>query len=223
MPSLFGLGEYLTSPESFPPSRVISYDERFVSIYDKYPKASIHILLLPRDPERNLLHPFEALKDPPFLLEVKERANALKASVAGELKRRYGGEKTTGRDWRNEVKVGVHAHPSMNHLHIHVISADNFSECMKTRKHYSGTLTPRFHNRYHNLTYCIDAFNTPFFVPLDDFPLSPDDPRFHPGKNGYLSRELRCWNCGREFGFRNGMAKLKVHLEEEFEEWKEGR
>lgn len=135
--SLFGLGEYLTSPESFPPSRVINYDEKFVSIYDKYPKASIHILLISRDPTRNLLHPFEALKDLSFLAEAKERANALKVSVAEELKRRYDGKEETGRDWMNEVKVGVHAHPSMSHLHIHIISADNFSACLKTRKHYS--------------------------------------------------------------------------------------
>lgn len=142
MPPLFGLGEYLISPESFPPSRVIDYDEKFVSIYDKYPKAFIHILLLSRDPTRNLLHPFEALKDLSFLAEVKERANTLKTSVAGELKRRCGSEETTERDWRNEVKVGIHAHPSMSHLHIHVISADNFSDCMKTRKHYSGPPLP---------------------------------------------------------------------------------
>lgn len=137
MASRDGLGEYLISPESFPPSRVISYDEKFVSIYDKYPKASIHALLLPRDPAWNLLHPFEALKDPSFLAEVKEHANSLKASVAGELKRRYGGKEAAERDWLNEVKVGVHAHPSMSHLHIHIISVDNFSVSMKTRKHYS--------------------------------------------------------------------------------------
>ncbi|KAL0633714.1 aprataxin-like protein [Maublancomyces gigas] len=204
MSSRSGLGEYLTSPESFPPSRVINYDEKFVSIYDKYPKASIHALLLPRDPAWNLLHPFEALEDPSFLAEVKEHANSLKASVAGELKRRYGGKEATERDWLNEVKVGIHAHPSMNHLHIHIISVDNFSVSMKTRRHYN-------------------AFNTPFFIPLDDFPLSPDDPRLHPGKRGYLRRELRCWKCGEEFCSGNSMAKLKTHLEAEFEEWKKGR
>lgn len=139
MSSRSGLGEYLTSPESFPPSRVISYDEKFVSIYDKYPKASIHTLLLSRDPAWNLLHPFEALKDESFLAEVKEHADALKKSVAGELKRQYGSRGATERDWMSEVKVGVHAHPSMNHLHIHVISVDNFSVSLKTKKHYSAT------------------------------------------------------------------------------------
>lgn len=141
-PSIFdshdGLGAYLISPESYPPSRVISYDDKFVSIHDKYPKASIHTLLLPRDPTQNLLHPFEALEDPAFLAEVREHANALKKFVAGELERLYGNdEQIDERDWMKEVKVGIHAHPSMNHVHIHVLSTDNFSPCMKSRKHYS--------------------------------------------------------------------------------------
>lgn len=144
-PSFFdshnGLGEYLISPESYPQSRVITYDEKFVSIHDKYPKSSVHTLLLPRDPTRNLLHPFEALEDPLFLAEVQGYANVLKAFVAGELERLYDGSgQASERDWMKEVKVGVHSHPSMNHLHIHVISTDNISPCMKTRKHYSRGL-----------------------------------------------------------------------------------
>lgn len=138
-PTLFdshdGLGEYLISPESYPQSRVISYDDRFVSIHDKYPKASVHTLLLPRDPSRNLLHPFEAFEDPMFLADVQEHADVLKDFVAGELERLYGNG--GARDWKSEVKVGIHAHPSMNHLHVHVLSPDNYSVCMKSRKHYS--------------------------------------------------------------------------------------
>lgn len=163
-----------------------------------------------------------------------------------------------GRDWESEVLVGVHTHPSMNHLHVHVLSRDRHSERMKHRKHYN-------------------SFATPFFVPVEEFPLRSGDARWgalHGGWRGarerlaglgvdvdvdvgadgrgggagadacagteseeegkdsddqqdsrtpekledYLSRDLACWRCGRNFG--NQFARLKAHLGEEFEAWK---
>lgn len=105
-----------------------------------------------------------------------------------------------GRDWRKEVKVGVHAVPSMNHLHIHVLSRDMHSDRLKHRKHYN-------------------SFTTDFFVPLDDFPLAEDDWRRQPGaQRHWPERPLVCWRCGRDFG--NRFKELKEHLDDEFEEWK---
>ncbi|KAI0407443.1 HIT domain-containing protein [Xylaria palmicola] len=104
-----------------------------------------------------------------------------------------------GRDWERELLVGVHAHPSMNDLHVHVLSRDMVSPCLRRRRHYQ-------------------SFNTPFLVGLDDFPLARDDPRRHPGRAGYLDADMRCWRCGRDFG--NRFKRLKEHLDEEFEEWK---
>lgn len=102
-----------------------------------------------------------------------------------------------GRDWTREVKVGVHAVPSMNHLHVHVLSRDMHSERLKHRKHYN-------------------SFTTDFFVPLDDFPLAEDDPRR--SQKGWPERPMVCWRCGRDFG--NRFKELKEHLDGEFEEWK---
>lgn len=104
-----------------------------------------------------------------------------------------------GRDWSQDVMAGVHAGPSMNHLHVHVVSRDFVSDRMRHRKHYN-------------------SFHTPFFIDLDDFPLAKNDPRRHPGREGYLAQELKCWRCGKDFG--NRFRQLKAHLEEEFEEWK---
>lgn len=104
-----------------------------------------------------------------------------------------------GRDWNQDVLVGVHAHPSMNHLHIHIISRDFYSEAMRHRKHYN-------------------SFHTGFFVDVEEFPLKDGDPRWHPGREKYLEEDLRCWRCGKNFG--NKFATLKRHLEGEFEAWK---
>lgn len=103
-----------------------------------------------------------------------------------------------GRDWAREICVGVHSVPSMNHLHVHVLSRDMHSERMKHRKHYN-------------------SFTTDFFVPLEDFPLGEDDKRRRQGK--WPERPMVCWRCGRDFG--NKFTQLKEHLEGEFQEWKQ--
>ncbi|KAI0427444.1 HIT domain-containing protein [Xylaria sp. FL1042] len=215
-----GLGAYTADPASFPPSRVIYYSESFVAINDLYPKSTVHTLLLPRS-SRSRLHPFDAFDDPEFLAAVQAETARLKRLVAKELQRRFGrfsaqdklresvlnGEVEwedaaplpVGRDWEKELLVGVHAHPSMNDLHVHVLSRDMVSQCMRHRKHYQ-------------------SFNTPFLIDVADFPLAPDDPRRNPGREGFLERDMRCWRCGRNFG--NQFKKLKEHLDLEFEEWK---
>lgn len=215
-----GLGEYTQDPASFPPSRVIYFDENFVAINDLFPKSSVHTLLLPRS-DKNRLHPFDAFEDPAFLASVQQEVKKLRTLVAKELQRKYGkfssqeqareralngedeipeGEDLPrGRDWERDVMAGIHAHPSMSHLHVHVLSVDRFSDCLKHKKHYN-------------------SFATPFFIPLEDFPLAPDDVRRHPGHQGYLGYEFKCWRCKRNFG--NSFAKLKAHLAEEFELWK---
>ena len=153
-----------------------------------------------------------------FLESVGKEVDKLKKLVAAELRRKFGkfssqdkareavlngevelgdgGELPAGRDWEKDVKAGVHAHPSMNHLHVHVLSVDRYSECMRHRKHYN-------------------SFATEFFVPMQDFPLAKDDVRRH---ERYLERDLVCWRCGRNFG--NKFARLKEHLAEEFESWR---
>ncbi|PGH00917.1 hypothetical protein AJ79_08072 [Helicocarpus griseus UAMH5409] len=212
------LGPYIEHPESFPPSTVLYHTPDFVAIHDRYPKSSLHLLLLPRDPTKTRLHPFDALEDVDFLHKVQQETAKLKKLAATELRRMYGSvsaqeqerqramveadpqdELPPGRDWEKEIMCGVHAHPSMNHLHIHVLAVDRFSPCLKHRKHYN-------------------SFSTPFFVDVADFPLAKDDVRRHPGREGYLKRDFKCWRCGRMFGKK--FKELKEHLKEEFLEWK---
>lgn len=211
-----GLGVYLERPETFSSSVVIYFNDDFVAINDLYPKSSLHLLLLPRDPSKFFLHPFDAFEDPHFLQKVRTEVKKLRTLAAGELRRRYGkysSQETArreameqdppaddlppGRDWEKELMVGIHAVPSMNHLHIHVLSVDRYSDRLKHRKHYN-------------------SFATPFFVEINDFPLPQDDPRRHPGH--YLKRDFICWRCSRNFG--NNFQQLKDHLEEEYEQWK---
>jgi aprataxin len=210
-----GLAAYTVDPESFPQSRVIYYNDQFTVINDLYPKASVHILILPRDPKKNVLQPQDAFDDPEFLQACRQEEKKVRQMVAQELRRRFGqkskserarieameaddppAELPPGRDWLKEVKSGIHANPSMNHLHIHVLGVDMVSDSMKKASHYL-------------------SFTTDFFVGLDQFPLPPDDHRRH-YRN--FPTDMHCWRCSKNF--ERKMSKLKEHLAEEFEEWK---
>lgn len=210
------LGAYIQSPSSFPSSRVLSYDDHFVVVRDLFPKSSIHLLILPRDSTKTALHPYDAFEDLQFRDLVLAKVKEVRSLVASELRRLHGTTSAAealrnaamdrgdaklppGRDWERDVKSGVHAVPSMAHLHVHVLSVDRRSEAMKHRKHYN-------------------SFATRFLVPVDEFPLAKDDERRQPGKAGYLNQELTCWRCGKGFG--NKFTRLKEHLEEEWDEWR---
>ena len=220
------LGVYIDHPELHP-DRVVSYDDDFVVIRDAYPKASVHMLLMPRNPDRYLQHPLEALsEDATFLAEVKQRVDHLKKVAVDELRRQFGRDSAAdrpyqdaleelmaspnppppeerddhlppGRDWSKDIIAGVHTHPSMSHLHVHVLSRDMHSPCLRHKKHYL-------------------SFNSSFLVTLDEFPLAKDSKRFHPGN--WPSWDMKCWRCG--LNFQNRFKALKEHLEEEFEAWK---
>ncbi len=214
--------EYIEHPERFP-GQVLRVTEHTVLIKDAFPKATIHLLLLPRSPAHYLLHPHTAFADPAFLATIQADAASAAQLAAAELARQLGSFSATnrardealnhadggsrsgadlppGRDYTRDIRVGTHAHPSMAHLHVHIISRDSRSERVRHRKHYN-------------------SFNTPFFVPLEDYPLAADDVRRETGfQNGNLNRDLVCWRCGRGFGGR--FAELKRHLEEEFEGWR---
>ncbi|CBX96539.1 hypothetical protein LEMA_P108040.1 [Plenodomus lingam JN3] len=223
-----GLGVYIDHPESNPEGRVIEYDDEFVVINDKFPKASVHLLLIPRKPKYYNAHPLHILStDANFRRQVEERVARLEQLAASELRRQYGHcsksdsvyqvalEKLMsspnpppsteerdallppGRNWQSDIVSGVHTHPSMNHLHIHIISRDMHSPWLKHKKHYL-------------------SFNSSFLVQIKEFPLPEGSERFHPGN--WPSWNMKCWRCGEDF--RNKFTALKVHLDDEFEDWR---
>ncbi|KAI1738486.1 HIT domain-containing protein [Xylaria scruposa] len=215
------LRAYTDNPTSFPAGRVIYHNASFVIIKDRYPKSSVHTLLLPRSP-RSRMHPIDAFEDAEFLASVRAEATRLKRLAGKELQRLYGrfsaqdkqreavlnmdvewdveAPLPVGRDWEKEILVGVHAHPSMHDLHVHVLSRDMVSDCMRNRKHYQ-------------------SFNTPFLIDIAEFPLPANDVRRNLERGaGFIDEDMGCWRCKRNFG--NQFKRLKEHLAEEFEVWK---
>jgi aprataxin len=193
-----GLSEYLKDPVNHP--SVIGYDDDFVVIKDLFPKASVHLLILPRDPIKQTQHPSEAFQDATFFAKVKVEAAKWRSLAAKELARTLcpPTKSIPERDWEAEIKVGIHSVPSMHHLHIHVISRDMHSPCVKHKKHYN-------------------SFTTPFFVGLDEFPLTEEEADAR--KRNWHKGDMICWRCERNF--ENKFTALKEHLDKEFEEWKD--
>jgi aprataxin len=208
---------YIEHPEA--QDRVIRYDDDWVLIRDLYPKSVVHLLLLCRDPAKYVQHPHAAVSDPAFLSKLRAEAEECLKLAASELSRIISpysaackarrqamasesppDDLPPGRDFIKDFRVGFHAHPSMNHLHLHIISNDSFSESMKHRKNYT-------------------VFHSDAFLQLDQLPLPEDDIRRDVEyQNDQYKVDFVCWRCGKDFG--NKFKLLKDHLEEEFMDWR---
>jgi len=108
-----------------PPSdRLYIAESDHVVIYDGFPKAQLHLLVLPKMDIKTLT----MLK--------KENASLLRTMLktAKEI------VEWSGR----ECKIGFHRIPSMSHLHMHIISKDMRSPALKTKKHYNSYATRFF-------------------------------------------------------------------------------
>ncbi|XP_067636477.1 aprataxin-like protein isoform X2 [Eurosta solidaginis] len=154
-------------------NHVISSDIAVV-IPDKYPKAKHHYLVLPKGDIPDIFHELYLLAQ--NVIEVK-------------------------RCHMDDFQIGFHAQPSMQRLHLHVISKDFVSDCLKTKKHWA-------------------SFNTELFLPYQDAyarlemegcikPLAKERVQELGGS------ELICNQC--EFVAKN-MPDLKRHL---YDHWME--
>ncbi|XP_053951653.1 aprataxin-like protein isoform X2 [Anastrepha ludens] len=109
------------------PKNCIISSEDAVVIRDKYPKAQHHYLVLPKADIADIFH--LTLSHLPLLEELY-----LLAQNVIEVKRCV----------MDDFKIGFHAQPSMQRLHLHVISKDFVSDCLKTKKHWTSFNTELF-------------------------------------------------------------------------------
>ncbi|KAI0273403.1 hypothetical protein BC834DRAFT_783250, partial [Gloeopeniophorella convolvens] len=194
-----------------PPSLYFSHTRTTLTLLDAYPKAHFHLLVLPRLPAPPTPPPPElaslrALLRAPrgraeeVLRELGEAAEAATKEVEREMRARFGCV------W--EVWTGFHAVPSMEHLHLHILSADLVAPALKTKRHYNSFRPPPHGG---------------FFLPLADvcawFALEPA--RFAElarlpaaAYEARLKDALVCFRCGATMA---NMPALKRHLQDEFD------
>lgn len=166
-----GLVETMKNPEM-----KVMEDEWVVCIKDKYPKAKCHFLVLPKEDIRSVA----SLKPEHVnLLQHMER-------VAREIAENCGG--------LHRFRIGYHGIQSMARIHLHVISDDFDSPCLKTRKHYNSFVTPYLVQSQKVIRTLREEGRV----------------RFNPGEMKiYLDAPLKCFRCLMAMPT---MPKLKDHL-----------
>ncbi|TFK42641.1 HIT-like domain-containing protein [Crucibulum laeve] len=196
----------LKNPETLPSSILFSHTAKSLTIYDAYPKSMFHFLILPRVQEpltttelgslRSLLK-INKERAKEVITGLHEDAKAAKKEIEEEMLRRYG--------FKWDVWTGFHGAPSMEHLHVHVLSADLCSEKMKNKKHY---------NSFHP--------SLGFFLHIDEVLSWFDaEPSFYAAKaqlkpstyEPILKEDLSCFHCN---SVMKNMPTLKAHLHEEW-------
>ena len=107
------------------PEYIVHSTDSLVIIRDKYPKAKHHFLILPR---KNINKLKNILREDLSLVKEMD-------SEARKLIKRFP---------ESQFKIGYHAVPSMAQVHLHVISRDFISPCLKHKKHWNSFNTDYF-------------------------------------------------------------------------------
>ncbi|KXZ48867.1 hypothetical protein GPECTOR_25g452 [Gonium pectorale] len=169
-------------PDSQTDQVVLLKDDKVVLMMDAFPKARHHALVVARDPA------------------LRSIANLTREHIP--LLRHM---RAVGLDWVQQCrtqdpatvafKIGFHAVPSMCQLHMHVVSQDFDSACLKKKKHWN-------------------SFATRFFLPHEAVEKELE-------QNGRLAlmsaaeerqleeAELQCHGCGRK---AKNLPELKSHI-----------
>ncbi|XP_061779057.2 aprataxin isoform X3 [Nerophis lumbriciformis] len=163
------------------PNMQVYKDDQVVVIKDKYPKARYHWLVLPWVSIASL----KALR--------KEHCGLLRHmhGVAEQMVQQC--PQARSLDFRS----GYHAIPSMSHVHLHVISQDFDSPCLKNKKHWN-------------------SFTTEYFINSQDvIGMLESDGRVtvREGTSDLLKAPLRCHLCRHQPAT---IPALKQHLKSHF-------
>ncbi|GBO36936.1 Aprataxin, partial [Araneus ventricosus] len=94
-----------------------------------------------------------------------------------------------------KFQIGYHAVPSMSHLHLHVISQDFDSPCLKTKTHWNSFTTEYFISS----KKIIEQLESTGQIKFMESHLSQE----------LLKQSLRCHICKKELPT---MPKLKEHI-----------
>jgi len=169
------LYEYISNPHN---PLVRYHDENVVIIEDKFPKAQFHFLVMPKE----VIPKLQNLDSSHVALLHTMKSEALRLITEIDPNQEH------------KFRVGFHAVPSMNQIHVHVISQDFCSPSLKTKQHWN-------------------SFTSEFFLDADKvIEMFETDGKITVDKNHYeslLKKSLQCHKCSSEFA---NMPKLKQHI-----------
>lgn len=198
------LFEYAKNPANF--QKIIRYeDENCVIVSDRFPKARLHFLLLAKPSYLNNVLRLTDLKqrDVAKLEVLYQTARSFATNTAYDFFnfcKRSGDSGGYGKGGGGPLtmNIGLHMIPSLEPLHIHIISDDFCSVWVKTKRHFN-------------------SFASDFFYKLDELIQSLREigdlaAEINPKMaQRQLDKELKCTKCGLFGG--GTMAEFKIHLE----------
>lgn len=164
-------------------ARIVHRTEEFCTVFDGFPKSQVHLLVLPRITRVASLGQLRS-EHLPMLRRMSAYVTWVSESLASQL--------------ALSITHGVHKVPSLRQLHVHVISQDFVSPCLKNAKHYNSFQPPFFVS----LSEIVEALEAGD-VPSTRLNLDTAEERMK-------ALELRCNRCGGAYGRR--FAELKKHL-----------
>jgi len=194
------------APESLPCSILFKHSSKNITIFDAYPKSMFHFLILPRiqKPDSALVNlgsllSGDKVRAKEVIDSLWEDAQVVKKEISDEMVSRYG--------FKWDIWIGFHGAPSMEHLHLHVLSADLLSEKMKNKKHYNS-FHPKlgFFLHMEEILEWLDAEATFFANTVKALKPTKYEP--------ILKESLVCFHCNTEM---KNIPLLKKHLEEEWD------
>ena len=153
-------------------------------IKDKYPKAKHHYLILPKE----YIHSISYLNT--SHIDLIRHMIAQGEELGKKLKK--------GEAENVEFKLGFHAVPSMALLHMHVISSDFDSFCLKCKRHWNSFTTSYF--RPANL----------ILAELEEVGHIAIDELYY---KSCLKTQMECHICHEKM---ESMPKLKEHIKSHF-------
>ena len=129
------------------PSNHIISSNLAVVISDKYPKAIHHYLVLPLEDIPSIFNvSIIGIKETNILIKLLSlfQLNRKHLSLLEELHLLALNVIEVKNENVENFKIGFHNQPSMQRLHLHVISKDFISDCLKTKKHWNSFNTALF-------------------------------------------------------------------------------
>lgn len=163
------------------PDQIFETDELTVTLKDGFPKAKYHYLIVPRESINSVKELSRRNLD--LLNHIHKVAEDLISRVH---------KKEPGLRFR----FGYHAVPSMNRLHMHIISQDFDSPRMRTRHHWNTFNTEYFMDS----TTVTETLKSVGYIEVDEEKYE-----------ALLTLQMKCNICPRRY---EDMTALKSHLME---------
>jgi len=155
-------------------------DTKCVVIYDKFPKSTFHLLLVSKLSINKVTElTFDHL---PFLAALQSRADWIARGLQDHKPL--------------VIRAGFHAVPSLTQLHLHIISQDFDSECMKNKKHWNSFTHPQF---FVPIQHVIASLKSGNQIKIDT----------HEAEERWLNSPLKCHRCDLHVKTLPG---LKTHI-----------